>query len=81
MKQALQIGSALCLVPFYTEINIRNNSRLKSLLKLADLESREMFNGELDGKLDMDINWKKVNFKMEQEIDKSREFIQENILN
>ena len=73
--------SIILNVPFYIEMNIRNNSRLKSLLKLVDLESREMFNGELDGKLDMDINWKKVNFKMKQEIDKSREFIQENILN
>ncbi len=71
--------SIILNTPFYIEMNIKNSGRLSSLLQITGLESRKMFNGELETLYTEIINWDCVKEKMNVEIQKSCKYI-ENII-
>ena len=64
---------------FYTEMNISNNGRIESLLNLAGLESRKMYDGKLNSLYTTKINWDIVTKKLQPEIEKSKKFLQVNL--
>ena len=65
---------------FYTEMNISNNGRIESLLNLAGLESRKMYDGKLNSLYTTKINWDIVTKKLQPEIEKSKKFLQVNFI-
>lgn len=64
---------------FYTEMNISNNERIQALLDIVGLESRIMKNGKMEYLYTTDIDWKRVNNKLEIAIMKSKEFLEKSI--
>ena len=72
--------SIILNTPFYIEMNIKNNGRLKSLLGLTGLESRMMFDGVASDGYSEEIEWQEVEEKLAVEIQKSSEFVENNII-
>lgn len=72
--------SIILNTPFYIEMNIKNSGRLKALLKLTGLEARTMHDGKLENGYSEDVEWKKVDEKLAVEIQKSSEFVENNII-
>lgn len=66
--------------PFYTEMNIENSSRIASLLHVAKLENRTMYNGILSTEYTEDVDWISVGESIGYEIKKSYHFIEEHII-
>lgn len=61
--------------PFYVEMNIKNSTRIESLLSLAGLESRAMYNGKINSSYSEMIDWKFVGDRLQTEIEKSQDYI------
>ena len=60
-------------------MNISNNERIQALLDIVGLESRIMKNGKMEYLYTTDIDWKRVNNKLEIAIMKSKEFLEKSI--